>query len=204
MQEKKAITGEVSKRYQKAGKKEKTGILDELVKTKGYNRTYVLHLLANWGKTAAMRTGGETVRLRASPSKRRKGGGRKPKYSGGFVISLRKVWTFFSYRCGKILTPFMRAQMDFLERPFHIKELLLSVRPSTIDRTLKQDKKKLAFKGKSGTKPGKLLKKQIPVRTYYVDADKKPDCFEIDTSDFSPPPLRDFRFGRVLPHPYRH
>jgi len=79
----------------------------------------------------------------------------------------------------------MREQMGFLEWPFRITEkdkgLLLSVSPSTIDRLLKQDKKKLALKGKSGTKPGKLLKKQIPVRTYYTDADKKPGFFEIDT-----------------------
>jgi hypothetical protein len=79
----------------------------------------------------------------------------------------------------------MREQMGFLEQPFHItekdKELLLSISPSTIDRLLRQDKKKLALKGKSGTKPGKLLKKQIPVRTYYADVDKKPGFFEIDT-----------------------
>jgi len=57
----------------------------------------------------------------------------------------------------------MREHMGFLEHPFHItekdRELLLSVSPSIIDRELKQDKKKLALKGKSGTKPGKLLKK---------------------------------------------
>ena|GEM_PF-6318528 len=40
MREKKALTREVSKRYQKAGKKEKAAILDELVKTTGYNRKY--------------------------------------------------------------------------------------------------------------------------------------------------------------------
>jgi len=80
----------------------------------------------------------------------------------------------------------------------------LSVSPSTIDRILKQDKKKLALKGKSGTKPGKFLKKQIPVRTYYADADKKPDFFEIDTADFSPTPLRNIGFRGVLPHFNRH
>jgi len=185
MREKKALTREVSKRYQKAEKKEKAVILNELVKTTGYNRKYVVHVLANWGKTSAVNMNGETVRLTASPHKRRKGGGRKPKYSGDFIIVLRKIWAFFSYRCGKILAPFMREQMRFLEQPFHItekeKELLLSVSPSTIDRLLRQDKRKLALKGKSGTKPGKLLKKQIPVRTYYADADKKPGFFEIDT-----------------------
>ena len=44
--------------------------------------------------------------------------------------------------------------------------------PSTIDRKLRADKRKLAVKGKSCTKPGSLLKKQIPIRTYYADADK--------------------------------
>jgi hypothetical protein len=185
MQQKKALTREVSKRYQQAGKKEKTAILDELVKITGSNRKYLLHKLANWGKTTTVRLDGKAVKLEATPRRRRKGGGRKPKYTGSFVIVLRKIWAFFSYRCGKILAPFMREQMRFLEVPFHItqrdRELLLSASPSTIDRVLRADKKKLAVRGKSGTKPGKLLKKQIPVRTYYADADKKPGFLEVDT-----------------------
>jgi hypothetical protein len=75
--------------------------------------------------------------------------------------------------------------MKHLEKPFRItkevRKLLLAVSPATIDRKLKEDKKKLALKGKSGTKPGNLPKKQIPVRTYYADADKKPGFFEGDT-----------------------
>ena len=185
MQEKKAFTREVSKRYQQAGKKEKTRILDELVKTTNYNRKYILHILANWGKTTTITLNRKAVKLKAAPGKRRKGGGRKPIYSGEFVVVLRKIWAFFWYRCGKILAPFMREQMKFLEEPFHVTpdvmKLLLKVSPTTIDRVLKADKKKLALKGKSGTKPGKLLKKQIPVRTYYADADKKPGFFETDT-----------------------
>jgi hypothetical protein len=97
MQEKQALTREISKRYQKAGKKEKAAILDELVKTTGYNRKYVLHVLANWGKTTVVRTGGETARLTAAPRKRHKGGGRKSKYSGGFVTVLRTIWAFPLY-----------------------------------------------------------------------------------------------------------
>jgi hypothetical protein len=50
MQEKKALTREVSKRYQQAGKKERSRILDELVQTTGYNRKYLLHILFTWGK----------------------------------------------------------------------------------------------------------------------------------------------------------
>jgi len=185
MQEKKSLTREISKRYQKAGKKEKTGILNELVKTTGYNRKYILHVLANWGKTTTVRMPGETIRLKASPKKRRKGGGRKPVYTDEFAAALRAIWIFFRYRCGKILAPFIRSQMKHLEPAFHItpevRELLLKASPATIDRKLKADKKKLALKGRSLTKPGNLLKKHIPVRTYYADADKKPGFFEIDT-----------------------
>ena len=141
--------------------------MDELVKTTGYNRKYALHILANWGKTSTVRLSGKAVRLKASPGKRRKGGGRKPIYTEEFVTTLRDIWVFFWYRCGKILAPFIREQVDYLEEPFGItaemRELLLKVSPSSIDRKLKPDKKRLAFKGKSGTKPGNLLKKQIPV-----------------------------------------
>jgi hypothetical protein len=62
-----------------------------------------------------------------------------------------------------------------------MRELLLKVSPATIDRVLRLEKKKLAIKGKSGTKPGKMLKKQIPIRTYYSDEDKKPGFFQNDT-----------------------
>jgi len=64
MKEKKALTREVSKRYQQAQKKEKSTILDEVVKTTGYNRKYALHILANWGKTSTVRLSGKAVRLR--------------------------------------------------------------------------------------------------------------------------------------------
>jgi hypothetical protein len=91
MQEKKALAREVSKRYQKAEKKEKVVILDKLVKTTSYNRNYVLHVPANCGKTITLRIGGETVRLKACPCKRCKRGERKPGYTGDFIIILWEI-----------------------------------------------------------------------------------------------------------------
>jgi hypothetical protein len=68
MHEKKALTREVSKRYQKAGRKEKTRILDELVKTTGYNRKYALHLLANWGNLPRRSWAGRRSGLKPLPA----------------------------------------------------------------------------------------------------------------------------------------
>jgi len=185
MQTRKELIQQKSKHYQKAGKKEKSKILDSLVLDLECNRKYLLHLLANWGKTVTVRLNTETVTIKAGKAKRRKGGGRNPVYKGEFTIVLGKIWAFFWYRCGKILAPFIRENIRFLDTPFRIKpeirELLLKVSPATIDRLLRTEKKKLAVKGKSGTKPGKLLKKHIPIRTYYTDEDKKPGFFEFDT-----------------------
>jgi hypothetical protein len=185
MQAKKALTLEVSKRYQKAGKKEKTLILDELVKNTGYNRKYALHKLANIGKVTTVRFDGKMIKLKAVAGKRRKGGGRKPIYTGEFAASLRQIRAFFWFRRGKILAPFMKERMPFLELRFpvsaELKEPPLRVSPSTVDRCLRAEKKKPAPKGKSGTKPGPLLKKQVPARTYYTNEEKKPGFFEVDT-----------------------
>jgi len=43
---------------------------------------------------------------------------------------------------------------------------LLTTRAATIDRLLREDKKKQQFRGISHTKPGTLLKHQIPIRTF--------------------------------------
>ncbi|MDR3276235.1 MAG: hypothetical protein LBT11_03320 [Treponema sp.] len=171
MKEKQSLTRTTCARYRKSGKKEKGRILAEFCQSTGYNHKYALHLLANWGKAEVIKLDGNMVRLKADARKRRKGGGRKPLYGPEVIASLRIIWAFFWYRCGKLLAPLLREQMAFFEvwAPFHVtpavREKLLKISPATIDRALKDDRKKLAVRGISGTKPGKLLKKHIPVRT---------------------------------------
>jgi hypothetical protein len=99
MSERNALTNEVSKRYQKSERKEKTLILNEFIQTTGYSRKYALHKLANWRKTTTVQIDRETVKVIACIRKRRKGGGRKPLYSGEFVDVLQNVWVFFWFRC---------------------------------------------------------------------------------------------------------
>jgi hypothetical protein len=187
MREKKSLTRETCGRYRKSEKKGKTTILDEFCQATGYNRKYALHLLANWGRTEVLNVNSKMVKLKAGTTKRQKGGGRKPVYGPEVSASLRLIWAFFWYRCGKLLAPFLREQMAFLEAwpAFHItpeiREKLLTISPATIDRALKEDRKKLAPRGISGTKPGNLLKKHIKVRTHYPWDDRKPGFFEVDT-----------------------
>jgi hypothetical protein len=143
--------------------------------------------LTGWGKETFLMVDGKPVKLKAGTPKRRTGGGRKPFYGPEVLSSLRAIWSFFWYPCGKLLAPLIRGQMPFFEdwSPFHIsadiRDKLLRISPATIDRSLKSDKKKLSLTGKNGTKPGKLLKKHIPVRAYYPWNDRKPGFFEIDT-----------------------
>jgi hypothetical protein len=198
MHTKRKIIEVTYRRYQKAGKKEKGKILDEFRETTGYNRDYAAHVLANWGKARYLSVDGKRVRLVAgAPRKRRKGkasgkkGGRPKKYTGEFLAVLIAVWKFLSFKCGKLLAPTLALMIDFLaaakgtggipEIDKRTRELLLSVSPATIDRLLRKEKKKLELKGRGLTKPGPLLKHQIPIRTFFSWDERKPGFFEQDT-----------------------
>ena len=188
MKIKQALVRETSKRYQKANKKGKSKILDEFVLTTGYHRKYALALLKHFREQAMLPIAGKTVMLKAETKKKRKsGGGRKPTYGPALLFSLKAIWAFFDYMCGKRLAPFIRAQMPFLKpyRDFGIKgevaKLLLSISPATIDRLLKAERKKWQIRGRSSTRPGGLLKHQIPIRVFYPWNEQKPGFFELDT-----------------------
>jgi len=192
MQTRKNICGKIYKRYQKAGKKGKSRILDEYTKTLECNRDYLAHLLANWGKTRYAVKGGKSVKYVAKPpvQSRCKGpGGKKrgrpEKYHAAFVKALIAVWEFFDCPCGKLLAPLIKSAIHFLVLEFsHVKEyqaLFESVSPATIDRKLKREKKRYRVKGISTTKKGTLLKSQIPIRVCFDRNERTPGFFEADT-----------------------
>lgn len=58
--------------------------------------------------------------------------------------------------------------------------LLVSMSAATIDRRLAGERAKYKFRGRRGTKPGSLLKSQIPVRTWAEWDDAQPGFVEID------------------------
>jgi hypothetical protein len=189
MNERKKVSNEVSGRYQAADKKGKTKILDEFVATTGYKRKYAIHILTNWGKTQLAQVDGDTIKLKAGKPKRprKPGGGRPKKYGEDAIAVVCRVWEFFDYQCGKLLVPLIRLMIEFLtaEAEFgitpEIRAQLLTLSAATIDRRLKPERKKLAVRGKSLTKPGSLLKNQIPVRTFFTWDERIPGFFELDT-----------------------
>ncbi|MGB4593965.1 MAG: hypothetical protein WBI63_09360 [Coriobacteriia bacterium] len=61
-----------------------------------------------------------------------------------------------------------------------LRAKLCSISASTIDRLLAPDRARLSLSGRPGTKPGTLLKHQIPVKTFSEWDDARPGFVEID------------------------
>jgi hypothetical protein len=168
MKEKQAVTREYKPRYHKATKKEKKALLDEFTTLTGYHRKSAVRLLgAKPVRQVMVYAGGKAVKLK--PQKKRPvNRKRKRVYTDEVITCLRLVWTFFWYKCGKILAPLMRQQMHYIAQwpvfgiTEEIAEKLKKISPATIDRYLKKDKEALRLKGKSFTKPLNSLKSRIP------------------------------------------
>jgi hypothetical protein len=188
MKEKQAVTREYRPRYQKATRKTKAALLDEFTRLTGYHRKSAVRLLGAKPVKQVMRyLDGQAVKLK--PEKKRPAN-RKGKrvYTDEVINSLRRVWAFFWFKCGKILAPLLRQQMPYIAGwpAFNITpaiaEKLTTISPATIDRYLKKDKDALRLKGKSLTKPLHSLKSRIPIRTFYTSEErKKPGFWQIDT-----------------------
>lgn len=61
-----------------------------------------------------------------------------------------------------------------------VREKLLSISASTADRLLSGERKKFELKSRSKTRPGSLLKHQIPIRTFSEWDDCRPGFLEMD------------------------
>ncbi len=155
-------------RYLKASKAEKQRMLDEFTAVTGYRRKYAIRVLKH-----------PVQRIR------RKRAGRKAIYRGAVVEKLKQIWEIYGRICSKRLHPFLPEAIQILERCGEIelapetKQLLLSISRSTIDRCLRPARVTSPH-GLSTTKPGTLLKKAIPVRTFADWNEDRPGFMEID------------------------
>jgi len=156
-------------RYLKANRATKTQILDEFIATTGYHRKYALRVLKHGPKPKGL-----------------KKQGRQKIYQGEVVQDLEQIWEIYGRICSKRLHPFLSEGVQILERCHElslspeIKQLLLSMSRATIDRCLKKARFTHPQHGISTTKPGTLLKKAIPIRTFTPWEDEKPGFLEID------------------------
>jgi len=186
MRQKKAVTRELGKRYQKARKKEKTVILDEFIQLTGYNRCYACQVL-NVKKERVLgylNIAGKRIKYIADKRKiKRK---KKKIYDQEVLVALKEIWKICDYICSKRLAPFLSEIIPVLERWGEIKlnlklrEKLFKISAATIDRILTDTRKRCRIKGRSTTRPGSLLKKSIPIRTFADWDEKVPGFFEVD------------------------
>jgi hypothetical protein len=182
MKERRSVTAVVAKRYQKSTKKEKGTILEEYTQLTRYNHCYAAFLLRNHGRR--MRISNNTVLVGECRKKVRRT--RNRTYDEQVVSVLKKVWLIMGFICGKRLKPELKEVIPILERHKEIdldktvRERLCKISAATIDRALAPERKKRSLRQRSRTKPGTLLKHQIPIRTFSEWDEQRPGFVEID------------------------
>lgn len=164
-----AIVRELSKQYQKVTKKEKGEILDKLVTLASYHKKQAIRVLCH------------------PPAKTRKTIKRKRKSRYTEIFSkLKELWIISNYATGKRLVAAIPFYLDALVRHKELvisskeRRLLLAISPATVDRLLIHERRKITLKARSRTKPGTLLKSQIPIRTFADWDNAQPGFLEID------------------------
>ncbi len=156
LKSRKELVKKAKGRYLNEDKFQKTVILDELRKNTELNRNYLVQMLS------------AKIDLDyVNPINRK----RREAYDANVIHYLKKVWSTFDYPCGQRLEPMMSEYISVLEKfkeiifPDSVKVKLLKISAATIDRRLEKFRMFRHKKVFSTTKPGSLLKKNIPIKT---------------------------------------
>jgi hypothetical protein len=161
----------VRPRYLKASKLEKQKILDEFTSATGCHRKHAIRVLKN--------------KVQIQNHLKRKSKTFKTIYGGAVVQVLKQIWEIYGHICSKRLQPFLPEAIRVLERCKEIelskdtKALLLKISSASIDRCLHPLRLQTPH-GLRTTKPGSLLRKLIPVRTFTEWDAERPGFLEID------------------------
>ena len=159
------------RRYAGRGKEGKGRLLDEFCEHYRYERKYAIKLLQD-GRPQPV--GGPRP-------------GPEPKYEAVQEV-VERIWTPAEQLCGKRLAPALALWLPHYARHFGPllpmqKKLLASISAATLDRLLAASKAR-AGGGLCGTRPGTLLRRQVPIqgevwnerRLGFLEADSVAHC----------------------------
>ena len=150
---------------------EKTAILDEFCATCGCHRKHAIRVLKRFKRFTKPKT------------KRR---GKPPIYQNEAIGKpLKEIWLAANLPCSKRLKAILPIWLPGYVQLFgqlspDVTNALLRISPPTIDRLLKPIRIHYTKRGRSTTKPGTLLRKQIPIKTNQWD-ESRPGFLEADT-----------------------
>ena len=158
-------------RYKQATREQKTLILDEFCATSGYHRKHAIRLLRNYKRFQ-----------KPKPKKR----GRAPSYAQPSILKvLKKIWLGANIPCSKRLKAIIPLWLPGYVQSFgnlspNVSQALLKISPATIDRLLLPTRLHYKKRGRTTTKPGTLLRNQIPLKLNQWD-ESRPGFLEADT-----------------------
>src|SRR5437588_6641259 len=167
-------------RYLRRNREGKSRMLDELCDDYRYERKYAIKLLRG-GLPAA------SGRVRPGPERR--------------YLEIQPVvefiWLKAEQPCGKRLVPILRQWLPYYERRFEPltrghRKLVGQISAATLDRLLEPARAEHVSPSRCGTKPGSLLRSEIPIRTGtwdlnrpgYLEADSVAHCGGSMAGDF--------------------
>lgn len=163
------LLNSMRERYRETPWQEKGKLVEGFMTATGYSRKYAITQL----NRAPMQT------LSPSPRQVHK------QYDEAVRQALTILWYSANQICSKRLVPFLPELVPILERrghlqlPVPIREQVLNISASTVDRLLKKERKH-SRKSLCTTRAGNLLKRQIPIRTFADWNEKVPGFMEID------------------------
>jgi len=158
----------IIRRYRRAGRAAKGAILDEFCSVCGYNRKYAIRILNH---------------LPSAPSKGHSG--RHAIYRDHeFITALKRIWFASDQMCSKKLVGAIRLWLPFYGKRYEplnpeTRKRLLTISAASIDRVLQPVRVQM-HKGRCMTRPGTLLRNQIPIKTHHWDV-TQPGFVEADT-----------------------
>src|SRR3954469_20091027 len=174
LQSRKEYLEKIRGRYERGGRIHKTKLLDEFCLNCGYHRKHA-------------------VRLLAQRPKPRRCPGPRPKYGEAALVLLKEFWLCSDQMCSKRLKQAAPDWLPFFKASLAARCEVAAMSPATMDRLLAPSRARLGRKRRSGTKPGSLLKKHIPIRTGnedinrvgYLEADTVAHCGSSMAGDFA-------------------